>query len=198
MDKAKAALEERLEASGPSKKCMIDANGTNISKDRLVAEASPPPSDVRTAAEPHKICHVIVHTEEEEEALYDNAIVIDDTSEKSGDEAGSKASGPESAKDERTPLISNSKAHVLRTMPEGRIRKEGLGLSSYAVPLTRRTSNEVQLNIQRNSSETISEAWELNPDDKSQVETNRGKAAADYVRSRREQDGMSEIGPEEE
>ncbi|KAG1733328.1 hypothetical protein EDD22DRAFT_852616 [Suillus occidentalis] len=101
-------------------------------------------------------------------------------------------------------------------MPEGRIRKEGLGLSSYAVPLTQnevqRTSNEVQLNIQRNSSETISKVWELNPDvhpeigrllrtspeDKSQVETNRGKAAADYVRSRREQDGMSEIGPEEE
>jgi hypothetical protein len=26
---------------------------------------------------------------------------------------------------------------VLETMPEGRIRKEGLGLSSYAVPLTR-------------------------------------------------------------
>ncbi|KAG2158627.1 uncharacterized protein EDB93DRAFT_1100283 [Suillus bovinus] len=118
---AKAALEERLEASGPSKKCMIDANGTSavsnkskkakqnppadISKDRPVAEASPPPSDVRTAAEPRKIRCVIVRTEEEEEALYNNAIVIDDMSEKSGDEAGSKASGPESAEDERTRLM---------------------------------------------------------------------------------------------
>ena len=96
-DKAKAALEERLEASGPSKKRMIDANGASavsnkskkakqnppadISKDRPVAEASPPPSDVRTAAEPHKIRRVIVRTEEEEEALYNNAIVIDDMSE---------------------------------------------------------------------------------------------------------------------
>ncbi|KAG2127194.1 uncharacterized protein EDB93DRAFT_1257150 [Suillus bovinus] len=120
-DKAKAALEERLEASGPSKKRMIDANGASavsnkskkakqnppadISKDRLVAEASPPPSDVRTAAEPRKICCVIVRTEEEEEALYNNAIVIDDMSEKSGDEAGSEASGPESAEDERTRLM---------------------------------------------------------------------------------------------
>ncbi|KAG1734355.1 hypothetical protein EDD22DRAFT_960099 [Suillus occidentalis] len=108
-DKAKAALEERLEASRPSKKCMIDANGASavsnnlkkakqnppadISKDRLVAKTSPPPSDVRMAAEPCKIRHVIVHTKEEEEALYD-------TSKKSGDKAGSKASGPESAEDE--------------------------------------------------------------------------------------------------
>ncbi|KAG1765453.1 hypothetical protein EDD22DRAFT_951121 [Suillus occidentalis] len=96
-------------------------------------------------------------------------------------------------------------------MPEGWIRKEGLGLSSYAVPLTRVTLVEEPRGLPesvgksgydirncRNSSKTISEAWELNPDDKSQVETNRGKAAADYVRSRREQDGMSEIGPEEE
>ncbi|KAG1767650.1 hypothetical protein EDD22DRAFT_844426 [Suillus occidentalis] len=109
-------------------------------------------------------------------------------------------------------------------MPEGRIRKEGLGLSSYAVPLTRnevqRTSNEVQLNIQRNLFETISKVWELNPDVHPEIgrllrtspevwkelkttsglipsRNQRGKAAADYVQSRREQDGMSEIGPEE-
>ncbi|KAG2335774.1 hypothetical protein BDR05DRAFT_953832 [Suillus weaverae] len=142
MDKAKAALEERLEASGPSKKCRIDANGTSavsnnlkkakqnpptdISKDRLVAKASPPPSDVRTAAEPHKIRCVIVRTEEEEEALYDNAIVIDDTSKKSGDEAGSKASGPESAEDERTRLMKEWVSPVYASFdPTPRITEVG-------------------------------------------------------------------------
>ncbi|KAG2354332.1 hypothetical protein BDR07DRAFT_1382327 [Suillus spraguei] len=72
---------------------------TGTSKDRPVAEASSPPPDVGTAAEPREICHAIVCTEEEEEVLYDNAIVIDDESEKSRDKAGNEASGPESAKD---------------------------------------------------------------------------------------------------
>jgi hypothetical protein len=86
-------------------------------------------------------------------------------------------------------------------MPEGRIRKEGLGLSSYAVPLTRvraphfgmksrthpmkfswtpkvrqlwwkcpvdfrKSMGKSRRDIRncRNSSETISEAWELNPE----------------------------------
>lgn len=129
-DKAKAALEERLEATGPSRKRKIDAKGASAvsnsskkakqnlptdtskdrpvvgaSKDRPVAEASPSPPDVGTAAEPRKICRAIVRTEEEEEALYDNAIVIDDESEKSGSEAGNEASSPESAEDERSMFL---------------------------------------------------------------------------------------------
>ncbi|KAG1742795.1 uncharacterized protein EDB91DRAFT_1081416 [Suillus paluster] len=126
-DKAKAALEERLEATGPSKKRKIDAKGASVvsknskkakqnpptdiskdrpvigtSKDRPVAEASSPPPDVGTAVELRAIRRAIVRTEEEEKALYDNAIVIDEESEKSGCEAGNEASGPESAEDERT------------------------------------------------------------------------------------------------
>ncbi|KAG1875405.1 hypothetical protein DFJ58DRAFT_836040 [Suillus subalutaceus] len=123
-DKTKVALEERLEATGLSKKYKIDVKGTSAvsnnskkakqnpptdiskdrpvtgtSKDRPVAKASSPPPDVGTAAKPCEICCAIVHTEEEEEVLYDNAIVIDDKSEKSRGEAGNEASSPESAED---------------------------------------------------------------------------------------------------
>ncbi|KAG1767713.1 hypothetical protein EV702DRAFT_1203582 [Suillus placidus] len=105
MDKAKVALEERLEVTSPSKKWKIDAKGasavsnnskkakqnppTDTSKDRPVTEASSSPPDVRTVPEPREICWTIVCTEEEEEAF----------------EAGGKASGPASAEDKRKRLM---------------------------------------------------------------------------------------------
>jgi hypothetical protein len=143
-DKAKAALEDKLEAAGPSKKRKISDANLGISavsnnpkkakqtprtgtgpKDKPVSDSdldeaalSPP----GTAADPRKICRAVVRTEEEEAALYDEAIVINDESEKSESEAGDQTSGPESAEDERsmfliyqiTPLISNTTERLMK------------------------------------------------------------------------------------
>jgi len=146
-NKAKAALEDKLEAAGLSKKQKIsDANlgisavSNNLKKakqtprtgtgpqDKPVTDLDldetslSPPGIAAIAADPRKICHPVVHTEEEEAALYDKAIVINDESEKSESKAGDQTSGPESTEDEQsmfliykiTPLISNTTERLMK------------------------------------------------------------------------------------
>lgn len=117
-DKAKAAIEDKLEAATPSKKRKIDAAKgasavssnpkkakptppTGTPKDRPVsAEALSSPPDVGTGPAPCKNCCAVVQTEEEEALLHNDPIIVDDEHEKSENENDNQSSGPESAEDE--------------------------------------------------------------------------------------------------
>ncbi|KAG1791056.1 uncharacterized protein HD556DRAFT_1310160 [Suillus plorans] len=84
-DKAKAAIEDRLEAVGPSKKRKADPKSASVAlnhlkktkqnpptgtpKDSLSSKDLTSPPNMGTAPEPGKSCHAVVWTEEEEAAL---------------------------------------------------------------------------------------------------------------------------------
>jgi hypothetical protein len=130
-DKAKAAIEDKLEAAAPSKKWKIDAAKgasavssnpkkakptppTGTPKDRPVsAEASSSPPDMgtgpATGPAPCKNCRAVVRTEEEEALLHNDPIIVDDEHEKSENENSNQSPGPESAEDERSMFLIHDK-----------------------------------------------------------------------------------------